>query len=183
MKKLVCFDFDGTLCDTKDEIEGKSIWEAKNGRKWPYLGWWGKVESIDWETFKTKRIDWTYQEYLKEIDSSDYIILATGRLESATGMRTEVEKILMNNNLSFSEIIINGKISNGVFLNTGGDTFRFKTSLFENLIELLEIDEFTMYDDRKEHLIKFKEWANNQKININIVDAVNKTKIKIKNIR
>ena len=182
MKKLACFDFDGTLCDTKEMIEGKIIWEEKNGRSWPYRGWWGRVESIDWNTFKTPTIEWVYQKYLQEIRTSDYVILATGRLNNVPGMREEVEKILINNNLSFSEIVMDNKVSNGVYLNTGGDTFQFKTRLFEYLIKKLDIDEFVMYDDRMEHIQRFIEWSKNQKVLITIVDVVNKTKVKNKNI-
>jgi hypothetical protein len=62
-----------------------------------------------------------------------------------------------------------------VYLNFGGDTFSFKTRLFENLINRLSPDEFIMYDDRQEHLPKFEEWAKNQNCVVTIVDVINKT--------
>ena len=181
MNKLVCFDFDGTLCDTKDMVDGRIIWEDKNRRKWPYRGWWGRVESLDWETFQTKTIDWVYQNYLEDKKNSDFIILATGRLNSVPGMRDSVEKILNMNSLSFSQIEIDGEKSNGVFLNPGVDTFKFKTHLFEYLIDKLHITDFTMYDDRSEHLSRFVDWAQNQKIDIQIIDVVNRTTQTFKN--
>lgn len=178
---MVVFDFDGTLCDTKEMDEGKKIWSERHEKDWPYRGWWGRPDSIDWETFKTEVIPWTYKEYLNQIENSDYVILATGRLENVPNMRENVEKILRMNNLSFSEIEVDGKKTNGVFLNTGGDTFNFKINLFEYLIDKYHIEEFTIYDDRKPHLEKFHRWAQTQGINIKIVDAVNHTTLEVKN--
>jgi hypothetical protein len=90
--------------------------------------------------------------------------MATGRLNKVPKMRENVEKILNQHNLSFDEI----------HLNWGGDTFRFKTKLFEELIEKTKCDHFTMYDDRIEHLNKFEDWAKEQSIPITIVNVVSK---------
>ena len=79
-------------------------------------------------------------------------------------MRENVEKILESHNLSFD----------GVYLNTGGDTYRFKTKLFETLIKEVGATEMIMYDDRQEHLVKFEQWANEQPFDVTIVDVVNK---------
>ena len=62
----------------------------------------------------------------------------------------------------------------GVYLNLSGDTFRFKTKLFEQLIKLTKCDHFIMYDDRHEHLVRFKEWAKEQNVKVTVVDVVNK---------
>jgi hypothetical protein len=110
--------------------------------------------------------EWVYQKYLEACKSEDaYIILATGRLEKVPGMRKNVESILNQHNLSFDE----------VHLNWGGDTYRFKTTLFEQLIKKTKCDEFFIYDDRHEHLVKFYEWAKEQRCKVTIVDVKNKT--------
>lgn len=181
--KIICFDFDGTLCHTPEPIEGEKIFKRETGMDWPYNGWWGKPESISSDIFHVPVNAWVYQRYLEAIaDEEAHVILATGRLEKPIGMRTNVEKILNQHNLSFdtfepmNEVEIQGRkvTRNGVYLNTGGDTFRFKTKLFEDLMRKLKVSELIMYDDRHEHLINFTDWASNQSEDITICDVVNK---------
>ena len=161
--KLICFDFDDTLCHTPLPEGGKEIWYEKTGTEWPHRGWWSKPESLDLEIFDIPVNKWVYQKYLQAVtDDSAYLILATGRIEA---LRKEVELVLNHHNLSFDE----------VYLNFGGDTFSFKTRLFENLISKIQPQEFIMYDDRQEHLPKFEEWALTQPCIVTIVDVVNKT--------
>ncbi len=168
-KKLVCFDFDNTLCNTMGPDQGKVIWKEKTGENWPYVGWWSKPETLDFKVFDTPLNKPVYSEYLKAVsDSDNFVILATGRIEK---LRKEVEKVLNKYNLSFD----------GVFLNNGGDTFTFKRKLFERLISELQPEEFIMYDDREEHLVDFKEWAKTMPCDVTIIDVVNMTTTKIKN--
>ena len=168
-KKLICFDFDKTLCHTSEPEEGKIIWKEKTGKDYPHVGWWGKPETLDLEIFDTPLNKSVYDEYLKAVSESDnFVILATGRIEK---LRNEVEKILNKYNLSFD----------GVFLNNGGDTFTFKRKLFERLISELQPEEFIMYDDREAHLEEFEKWAKTMPCNVTINDVINMTTIKIKN--
>lgn len=169
INKLIVFDFDGTLLHTPTEEAGKKIWKEKTGYEFPHTGWWGKAESLDTNIFYIPVNEWVYRKYLEAIaDDEAYVILATGRLEKVQNMRKNVEFILNDNNLSFDE----------VHLNTGGDTFRFKCKLFEKLIDELGVEDIIMYDDRHEHLVKFEEWAQKQKVDVTIVDIINKrTKI------
>jgi len=171
-KRLISFDFDDTLCHTPKPEDGKKIWFEKTGTVWPYTGWWGKKESIDMDVFDIPVNQWVYQKYLESIsDPDNYVILATGRLKKAPGMVEGVEKILNFHNLSFDEI----------YLNWGGDTFNFKTTLFEQLIEKLGVQEFIMFDDRQEHLVKFEEWASEHHVDVTVVDVINKTETLFKN--
>ena len=80
-------------------------------------------------------------------------------------MLENVKKILNQHNLSFDEI----------YLNWGGDTYNFKTALFEQLIKKTNCEDFVMYDDRHEHLVKFRNWAKEQNCPVTVVDIVNKT--------
>lgn len=160
--KIISFDFDDTLCHTPLPEEGKIIWKQKTGFDWPYTGWWSKRESLDTEIFDIPVNKWTYEKYLDSIsDDSSYVILVTGRIEP---LRKEVELVLNKNNLSF----------NDVFLNFGGDTFSFKTRLFENLIKQHEPSELVMYDDREEHIVRFYDWAKSQPCKVTVVDVVRK---------
>jgi hypothetical protein len=87
-------------------------------------------------------------------------------------MLANVMSILNQHNLSFDEI----------HLNWGGDTYNFKTKLFEEKIEELGVKEFVMYDDRHEHLVKFEEWASEHHVDVTIVDVIKKEETKYKNI-
>ncbi len=161
--KLVSFDFDDTLCHTPLPEVGKEIWLEKTGTEWPHRGWWSKRESLDLDVFDIPINEWVYEKYLNAAsDDSTYLVMVTGRVEP---LRKEVELVLNHHNLSFDE----------VYLNFGGDTFSFKTRLFENLIKRVNPDEFIMYDDRQEHLPRFEEWAKTQPCKVTVVDVVNKT--------
>lgn len=179
IKTLYSFDFDDTLFHTPRMEEGKEHWEKETGLSWPYNGWWSKSETIDPDIFHIQRNEWVYNEYLKAMSDQDSVsILATGRLNKVKEMRENIDKILILNNISFDELNVtdsrNGK--NGVYLNWGGDTYNFKTKLFEELIEKTKCENFIMYDDRHEHLVKFEEWATEQDCKITIIDVKNKTK-------
>lgn len=164
-KRLISFDFDDTLCHTPKPEEGEKIWLEKTGTVWPYNGWWGRSESIDPEIFYVPLNQWVYAKYLEAVaDPDNYVILATGRLKKKEGMLDNVMKILNQHNLSFDE----------VHLNWGGDTYNFKTKLFEEKIEELGVKEFVMYDDRHEHLVRFEEWAAEHPVDVKVVDVVNK---------
>ncbi len=169
-KKLICFDFDATLFHTALEEDGKVIWQEKTGEKWPYLGWWSKPETLDLGIFETPINEKVYKEYLKAVsDSDNFVILATGRIER---LRKQVETILNKHNLAFDR----------VFLKTGpGNTYYFKRTLFERLINELNPEEFIMYDDREEHIVEFKEWAKTMPCNITIIDVVNMITTKFNN--
>ena len=164
-KRLISFDFDDTLCHTPKPEEGKIIWKEKTGTEWPYGGWWGRAESINPEIFDIQVNPWVYKKYLEAVsDPDNYVILATGRLKKVPNMLDHVESILNKNNISFDE----------VHLNWGGDTYNFKTKLFEQKIEELGVHEFIMYDDRIEHLVRFEEWAEEHHIDVTVIDVVNK---------
>lgn len=185
-KTLYSFDFDDTLCHTMLPQPGEEIWFQKTGTKWPYRGWWSKPETLDLDIFDTPKNEWTYLEYLNARQDDDAtIIMATGRLQKVPGMRENVVKILNKHNLSFDEVWTvdssdelqktNGK--DGIYLNWGGDTFTFKTTLFEKLIKITNCEHFVMYDDREEHLSRFEDWAQSQDCIVTIVDVVNKKSI------
>jgi len=172
VKKVVSFDFDGTLFFTPEPEQGKITFKSVTGLDWPYRGWWGRKESLDLRVFPIPINPYVYKKYLSHIEDTDtYAILATGRLGGHKGDLTkEVMSVLGQYNLTpssetgFKE----------VHLNPGMDTYHFKTQLFEKLISKHRPDEFVMYDDRQEHLFKFEQWAKTQPCKITIIDVVNK---------
>jgi hypothetical protein len=168
IKRIVSYDFDGTMCFTPGHIEGEKIWKEKTSTDWPYTGWWSKKETLDLNIFDIPVNQFVYRKYLedmvrKEEEKDTFVLLATGRLER---LRKEVEKVLNYHNLSFDMVA----------LNTGGDTYHFKTKLFEKLIREYNPEVFVMYDDRHEHLVKFEEWAKKQPCRVEIIDVTKSDK-------
>lgn len=158
-KRLITFDFDDTLFKTPTPHEGKEIWKDVTGKEWPHRGWWSKRESLDTEIFDIPLNPPIYKQYLKAIsDPENYVVLATGRIEP---LRAEVEDILLSNDLEFQEI----------HLNHGTDTYDFKRDLFTRLINKIKPELYVMYDDREEHLVRFREWADTLPCKTIIVDA------------
>jgi hydroxymethylpyrimidine pyrophosphatase-like HAD family hydrolase len=164
--KLVCFDFDGTMIHTPTPETGKPLWEKLTGQSWPGAGWWGNAESLNLNVFQPPVNQWVYNKYLTETSTPDsYVFIATGRLIK---LEKHVKDILEMHDLKFHD----------VFCNTGGETFKFKRFLFEKIIrENPKATEFTMYDDRHEHLKEFIEWGKKQPIKVNIIDVVNKKQL------
>lgn len=164
--KIYVFDFDKTMCHTPEPETGRDVWEKATGLSFQGRGWWGNAESLNTDIFYIPVNDWVYKKYLEVInDENAYVILCTGRL---IRLETHVRKILKNNELEFHD----------VFCNTGGETFNFKKYLFEKIIkENPDAVEFTMYDDRHEHLGKFVEWAKIQPIKVNVIDVINKKQL------
>lgn len=164
IKKIICFDFDGTLCFTPEPVEGKKIWQEKTGTVFPYPGWWSKKETLNLDIFYIPLNPFVYKKYLEAMSEEEtMVILATGRLVK---LQKEVQKVLDFHNLEFDLVACN----------TGGETFRFKTKLFEDLIKKHQPDTFVMYDDRHEHLTQFEIWARFQPCRVEIIDVTKSDK-------
>ena len=99
MKKIVSFDFDGTMCFTPEPIEGEKVWQEKTGTVWTYTGWWSRKETLDMNIFHIPVNPFVYKKYLEAVAEDDtMVILATGRLVK---LQREVEKVLRSHNLTF----------------------------------------------------------------------------------
>jgi hypothetical protein len=167
-KKLISFDFDGTLIMTPLEEEGKKTWSHVTGQKYPHKGWWSHPESLDTNIFKPEHNPWVIDEFRKSTSEDNYVFIATGRIKK---LENEVKKVLELNNI-FKREKPKTFGYDDLFTNTGGETFYFKTKLFEKIIsENSDADEFIMYDDREEHLEKFCLWAEKQTFKIKIYNV------------
>jgi hypothetical protein len=164
-KKLISFDFDGTLIHTPVPETGKPEWERKTGLSWAGRGWWGQKDSLNTNIFYIPVNQWVYNQYEKyKSDDDNYVFVATGRLKR---LEPQVQKILSLNDIDCD-----------LYCNTGGDTFDFKCNLFKSLMKSNpKADELIMFDDRQEHLKEFVTWAKRQPIKVTIIDVVNKKTI------
>lgn len=79
-KKVVFFDFDGTLMDSPLPETGKDIYKEKTGNIYPHKGWWGRSESLDLKVFDIKtnpEIESIFRKYAS--DPNVKVVLLTNR--------------------------------------------------------------------------------------------------------
>jgi len=147
-KKLVVFDFDGTLLSTPTKENGALVYQRKKGTPWPHIGWWSKPESLDDDIFEIQVIPYTVKEYRKEITNADsLVIMLTGRLPRLSHL---VEKLLTKNGLVFDEY----------HYNNGGSTHISKIKTINDILQREKsIMEVVMYDDRDDHVPIFREFG------------------------
>jgi len=103
MKRLCCYDYDGTLINSPEPEIGKKQWEEKMGQPYPYKGWWGRRESLDTNVFNIKpfpNILARLQEDMADPDTTTIIL--TSRMEK---LRLELENILKLNGIVVDELI------------------------------------------------------------------------------
>lgn len=157
IKKISIFDFDGTLADTPNKEDGIVLWEAKNKKDYPHKGWWGKPESLDENTFNIKLIPSTIDDYNKESEGDNTLmIMLTGRIPK---LANQVESILNKNGVIFDEYRYKEK----------GDTFTSKINTLKKLIEQNpNVTEIEMWEDRLNHADGFEEWGVNNGIDIKV---------------
>jgi len=147
-KKIAIFDFDQTLVNTATPEHGKSHYEKKTGKKWPYEGWWGRKESLDLDVFDMPVIDLVISDYhLEKVQEDTLVVMLTGRLVK---LSNEVRKILDAKGLEFDEY----------HYNRGGSTDVAKIKTMEHLLEKYPtVDEIKMWDDRILHIPIFEKWG------------------------
>jgi hypothetical protein len=152
IKKLVIYDFDGTLFKSPDDKEGKEIYEEETGEPWPFKGWWGRNESLLPPIVPQKPDPhWYIQDVVnnQKKDSEDpnaKVVLMTGR---PVQIRNRVMEILDHAGISFNDTFFAGQSGT-----KGSGTFEIKSNnikrLLNNDFDLLEI-----WEDRPEHVEAF----------------------------
>ena len=98
IENLEAFDFDGTLFQTPEPEYGKRYWSEYYNKEYPYLGWWGRSESLDLNVFDIKPIQSVLNQLKDAINKPNtYVIILTSRIER---LRPYVQKILDVNNIN-----------------------------------------------------------------------------------
>ena len=104
MKRLVAFDFDGTLINSPEKEEGMRIWNEQKGRDNPLKSWWAKPESLDTQIFDIKPFPNVLAQLRKEQSVPDTaVIILTSRVER---LRPQLENILKLNNIVVDDVIL-----------------------------------------------------------------------------
>jgi hypothetical protein len=102
IKRLVVFDFDGTLINSPEPETGKAQWSEKMGNPYPFSGWWGRPESLDLNVFDIKPFPSVLLQLKKEIViPGTYVIVLTSRMEK---LRPQVEAVLKANNIEVDKL-------------------------------------------------------------------------------
>jgi cell fate (sporulation/competence/biofilm development) regulator YmcA (YheA/YmcA/DUF963 family) len=168
MKKITTlsvFDFDGTLIDSPMPDTGRTEYEQKTGKPWPYQGWWGRAESLDINIFDIKPIPSVIADYrIEKADSNALVIMLTGRMEK---LSDKVMAILKANGLEFD----------GYYFNRGGSTDVEKIRTLNKVLdEQPSIKVVKMWDDRLEHIPIFEQWGK-EKVESGVLEDFNITVI------
>lgn len=178
-KRLVIYDFDGTLFDSPDRKKGELTYFELTGEKFPFTGWWGRLESLSPPVVPEKPDEkWliantivAYREDFK--DQETELVLMTGRPFKNS---KRIIDICQHFGLIFHLHYFRGQPGQ-----KGKDTLEIKSNFItEDLIhENLEILE--IWEDRPEHTAAFfeaaKQWKekfNLKKIVIHDVSTLNK---------
>lgn len=144
IKKLVAFDFDGTLSDSPMPQVGKEIWSRVNGKEYPHKGWWGKAESLDTDVFDIKLFKAIEKRLRAEIaDKESYVIILTSRMEK---LRPQLERILADNKIVVDKLDMKYGPEK-----TKGEKILDYTKKFPKLSAI------DVYDDRKCDIDSYKE--------------------------
>lgn len=157
INKISIFDFDGTLMNTPHPEEGKKQWEEFTGKVYPHIGWWSKPESLDDSVFDIQPIESTVEDYLKEKSNPEtLVIMLTGRLPHQA---EQVEELLLLHNVSFDEYHYKGN----------GDTLTSKINTIKSLLNRFpNVTEIEMWEDREPHAIEFKQWGEENGVNLKV---------------
>ena len=148
--KLKIFDFDGTLIDTpKPTYFTKNEYAKYHGlEEWPFLGWYGRPETLDMSVWDMNTIPQTISDYNKVMgDPNTLTIMLTGRVKK---LKPQVISILDKHGLKFDDYLFN----------KGGETSLDKMKQIEGLLkEYPTINDVEMWDDRDEHIPTFQKWG------------------------
>ncbi len=103
MKRLAVYDFDGTLIDSPEPVNGKQFWQDKMGMPYPHKGWWGRPESLDTEVFDIKPFPNILARLKKDMaEPNTTTIILTSRMEK---LRSQLENVLKLNGIRVDELI------------------------------------------------------------------------------
>ena len=98
-KKVVFYDFDGTLIDSPMPNPGKEIYKEKTGKDYPHRGWWGRPESMDLDIFDIKPHSEVEKVFRKDVkDPHTIVVLLTNRLSQ---LAPDIKKVLVKNDMKF----------------------------------------------------------------------------------
>lgn len=159
-RRLVIYDFDGTLFNSPDREAGELAYLEATGQTLPFPGWWGRLESlsppivpeIPGEEWLIPGTIAAYREDAK--DENSELCLMTGR---PFKNRKRVIAICDNFDLKFHHYYFRGQPGQ-----KGRDTLEIKANFIEGDLIHGELAVLEIWEDRPEHTSAFcglaKRW-------------------------
>lgn len=159
-KRLVIYDFDGTLFNSPGRESGELAYMEATGKALPFPGWWGRLESLsppivpehpgeEWLIANTIA---AYREDAKDKDTE--LVLMTGR---PFKNRKRVIAICEHFNLMFHSHYFRGQPGQ-----KGRDTLEIKANIIADDLIHQELSVLEIWEDRPEHTSAFfvfaKQW-------------------------
>lgn len=139
--KISFWDMDGCMCDTPLPERDKATWEKHHGKKWPYEGWWGRIESMCSDAFNIKTIENQHKEFLTLEKQGFEQYILTSRLLRFT---KRIEEILTKNGLSVKDILTKTNATKGE---------RILQIIAQYKADGIEIEHIKFYDDRMKEIV------------------------------
>jgi len=134
IKRLCIMDFDGTLISSPMPEEGKPMWSDYHKKSFPFIGWWGRPESLDLNVFDIKPFPNVLNQLKKEQSTPNtYVVILTSRMEK---LRPQVEAVLNKNNIVVDKVDM--KRAEG---NKGVKVLRY-------IQQFPDLEEINVYEDR-----------------------------------
>lgn len=145
MKKINLFfwDFDGTICDSPLPETHKHIWQQVTGMKWPYQGWWSKVETLDNTVFDIQLIESNIITLKNNISPDNKHYVLTARLKR---FEDNIKAILTQHGIKhlFSDIFTVTKLDKGQMI------LQF---IINKIKEGYTIGNVNFFDDRDKEIV------------------------------
>jgi hydroxymethylpyrimidine pyrophosphatase-like HAD family hydrolase len=161
IKRLIAFDFDGTLMNSPEQENGIQLWQDKMGHPYPHKGWWGRPESLDLNVFDIKPFPNVFKELEREVSTPDtYVIILTSRQEK---LRPQLEAVLNKNDIHVDKV----------------DMKRDEKNKGEKILQYIErfpdLQEICVYEDRDSDIQSYNSIKGTipQNISFNIYVAAN----------
>ena len=151
-KRLVVYDFDGTLFNSPEQEDGSKRYYELTNKPWPFKGWWGRVESLMPPLVPENPDDSWYISNVaaaQKEDSADpnaTVVLMTGR---AIHLKPRVMDILDKGGLKFHDTFFAGQSGT-----KGSGTFEIKANNIRNLLNS-DYETLEIWEDRPEHVHEF----------------------------
>ncbi len=182
-KRVVVFDFDGTLVDTPGPEEGVANYEKATGKQWHIpdkatalangfpkdfrrLGWWGRKETLHPPIFEPHpdRLIPNVANALKSFhaDPDTFTVVMTGRAANA---EERVKEILNQYGIHANKYFLQGQkeLTQHPNYPKVRDTFNYKAFVISDLLMSPTVEELEIFDDREEHIADFVKLGENLK--------------------
>ena len=161
--QLFIFDFDGTLFDTPNPLEGRVMYERLMGKPWPHRGWLGWPESL-LPPLKSAPLP-AVAEFRRHLNiARSFTIVMTGRTQR---MARAVKLVLDNAHLVPQRYVLKPTI---FFQSTSA----YKSRVIQELLkEFPQVTTVKIWDDDESNLSTFHQVAKSctKEIQFDIIDA------------